>query len=333
MAFTVNLLFSGLSASVTPKKRSYVETYQVLLDAPSTAGVVADLSGLPFFGKQYPGYPSATCTERSASPEDDTRLKWIVNVTYETQDSEQNENQKTEEGELSDNPFDWRDRWEWIPQKYTVTSEDAICNTDGMKVRPKGKSGPAVNAAGDVFDPGIEKDVALRVLRVTKVEKSYPSWVENYENAINSDSFSIRKIGLFLNVKPFTAKMEPVQASLKYHQPKDGVEISYVEVVIEIVIKFDGWRAKVQNRGLNRRQIYLDKTDNGQTIVKANPGANQVLLDPTKKPVTPILDTDKNIIGQPALLDLNGQPLPWDAEPLYIEYLIYPELPFANLNI
>lgn len=334
MAVTsVSLLHTGQSSESALKQRSYTSVYQVQVSsATDSPTLVENDFRIPFLGAFYASDPFAICVSRTATRVESTRLVWTVAVRYETQDRE-DDDKKDDNGEESDDPFDWRDKWEFTASRETVPVEQARMLTEGVEVWPFGTYRKPCNAAGDVFDPPLEKPSTIRVLRITKILRAYPTWADKYEDSINNDTFTIRKPGLILKVLPFTAKLEPINASLDYHQPRQGQEIAFVRAIIELTIKKDNWHFFPLNHGFNRRQIYRDVTDNGNTLVRIAPGAGEELLDPKKAPTTAIKDRDGQEVRVPVLLDKQGQPLAIGQEPIHFRCAGYEEYPFAPLRL
>jgi hypothetical protein len=328
----VNPHYLGQSSNNNAKKRTYNGTYLVHVDNPEDGQTLVENDyRIPYYGKPFQfgnaSDPLAFCTDKRASRVSGTRLMWEVEVTWETKDQENDDN-NDDDGNPSDNPFDWRDKWSWGGAKFTGPLEKAILQSEEMpKIREKGKDGPPVNAAGDIFDPPEERDFSRGVLRITKFLENFPSSIDDeYQDAINSDTFTIRKPGLVRRFEPYTVKMEPLSGSLNYHKAQNGVEIAYVQVEYELVFRKDGWRFKVLNRGFNRRQQAGDQNDNGVTISSADQIANRA-----RRAV--IKDDDDHPPKVPVPLDWDGQPLASGKDPIFIVYSGYKELPFGKLRL
>lgn len=339
MAVTsVTPLYAGQASDSTPQKRTYSGVYQVQVSSASDGQtLVENYYLIPVYGSffQFGNAvdPLAVLVNKSSARAENTRLMWLVTCRWETQDQEQDKDQKDDDGEPSDNPFDWRDQWEFVGSKMPIPLSFATMRTPGVRVRPVGSGGPPVNAAGVVFDPPAERDFTNGILRITKFRSAFPAaQYRKYKDAINRDTFRIRKPGLDLMMLPFTAKLEPIQGSLQYHQPRDGAEIRYVKLVYEIALNELGWRFQLLNSGYDRRQDEGDKDDNGRTLSASDfPAPGQAGIPKARK--APIKDMDANETRVPILLDLEGQPQRPGDEPIYLEYSGYAELPFAPLRL
>lgn len=337
MAVTgVTLQYSGVSADNTKDRESYQEVYYVYIDAPVTdVSTILTAAGLPFYGKPYPGSATALCQTIRVAAHSETRTVYVVTANYESLDKQSQDQQKNDAGELTDNPSDWRDQVEWVPQKYTGPVENALYKgpEDMPDIRRIDDGGPCVNAAGDVYDPPPERDRSIRVLRITKFLPYFPvELANNYDLTINEDTFTITKQGLRFFVDKYKARFEPLQGALGYHQTRAGVEIPYWKVVIELALNHRGWRLKLLNQGINRRQLAGDTDDNGTVISTGDPDYDGYIN--TQKTTTRIKDRDRVDTDKPVLLDMRGQPyLSSTRPPIYLEYAAYPEMPFAPLNL
>ncbi len=337
MAVTdVMLRFQGQTSDTTSKKRSYSSVYRVIVDDPLDGQtVVENAPGIPFYGAFYIAGntvdPLAVCKTKRAARVEGTRLVWDVEVQYETPDGQDNKDDaknRDDDGKPSDNPLDWRDRWEWVGVKYTKPLEKATLAENLIpKVRQMGVVGPPVNAAGTVFDPPAEMDDSRALLRITKFMKTFPSKLASeYRDAVNSDTVRIKKPALDIMIEPYTAKLEPISGALQWWVRADGVQVPYCEVHFEIVMR-GTWRFNMLNRGYFRLLFPGAKDANGRELSPTDIIDGRVAQEA-------IRNQDGSFSDVPAMLDFDGQPLPKTSqEPRYIPYIGYPELPFAKLKL
>lgn len=339
-------LFQGESAESTPNKRIYIAVYQIESDDPEESpGVVANYSGLPVFGSSYPGDAAAVCVSRAPERSGDSRMFWMVNVRWETPDKQddkddnQDDTQRPDDdGNPSDDPFSWRDKWELSGSLRTKPATNCIIRTSNIsKIRKINSEGPAVNAAGTVFDPPPEIDDTMYVLTITKIKKEFPTDdFLNFKDAVNKDEVTITKPGFVRTFDRYTLKLAAITGSQQYHRNKKGQEILYVPVVYPLQINWDGWRENLANLGLDRRLVDGDRDDLGRQI-GYSPGSGFTLPDGTtfNGPFhTRIRDPDGHATQKPVLLDFNGQPLQPGKPPLYLLYSKYiNEREFGPLNL
>jgi hypothetical protein len=327
---SIRLLFAGQSSETSIEKRTYKAAWMVEVNNPQDNQVVVTNALSGRMGTVWAGFGigidvQAALKTLGANRVPDSRLWWIVEGSWETPGN-RDDRQRDENGNASDNPDDWRDQVERGSAKYTVPVEKAKIYTELQQLaRPVGSEGPVINAAGDVFDPPLEREESHGIYRIVRTRKTFPPNADDFENAINKDTFTISKPGLRRNFKPRTLKMEPITGSLQYHRRTDGREVAYWKITFEIHHNKNGWRTNVLNRGVNRRAMAGDKDDRGKVISELDLGTGK-----SKK--RRISDGDDFPSG-PVLLDINGQPLATNAQPVYLEYGFYEEKNFRELGI
>jgi len=260
--------------------------------------------------------------------EDRTKLRWLVTERYSTKAEEDKDKQKNEDGEPEDDPEKWRDELDISFRQVSRPVEKAINRTDLGKFRPKDQEGPVVNSALAVYDPPLEREQDIMVVRIVRRRKRYPAdvvWAR--KTTINDDDFTINKPkqGLVLPVKKFQAKMPPVTGSLFYIADKKGKQKPYWKLTFEVHIDDEfGWRQDVLDRGIHARALQGDPDGRGGTLSMS---ASLPLGAVLNRRVT---DSKGLPITEPVCLDGFGQPLTAGSPFVYLTYSIYPELPFGN---
>lgn len=153
------------------------------------------------------------------------------------------------------------------------------------------------NKAGQVFDPPLQVEEYRPVLTVTRNEASFNiALASDYVGAINSDNF--------LGVAPKYARLTNLGAS----SAKADSGGTYVEVNYEIEFARDPWNpVKLPNIG------FMELDDDGN-LVNAR-------------------DNDEEFANEPVKLDADGKRLADGAKAIPVEFDIYPERPFAVLNL
>lgn len=333
---SIRKLFAGQTGELSAKKVSYgaawmVEVSSELDDQPIILNALRPGLGTLFnWGLGFDLQASLQSLSCTRVP--DSRLWWLVEGNWESIENENDQEQRDEQGNSSDDPLDWRDRVERGAAKFTAPVEKAVLLTDLSGIgRAENSEGPVVNAAGDIFDPPIEVEEAHGIYRVTRNMRDFPTELaDEYENAINKESYTIRLPGMKKTFKPFTLKAEPIVGQLQYHPQKNGNVFAYWSVTSELHHNKKTWLHEPLNRGFNRRQAAGDPDGRGGTI------SNTDLVGPDGKPngkpgKALMTDAEDNPTG-PNNLDLNGQPLPPTAPPVYLKYRCYAALPFSKLN-
>ena len=173
------------------------------------------------------------------------------------------------------------------------------------------------------------------MFRLTRYSLAYNTAWDSIIDNVNSDQFTIKKPGLTKQVAQYTAKFEPPQATLMYHINRQGTEIPYWETKLELTIRLDTWRINVLNRGFAFRQQPGDIDDHGNKVPYpfATAGNDNGGMPATAAPRLARFHDARGNIVPPVLLDIKGQRLTQGSKPVYIQYSIYDETPFAPLQL
>lgn len=157
-----------------------------------------------------------------------------------------------------------------------------------------------VNSAGDPFDPPIMRDNSRRTVTITSNQAFVPTWVLSYQDAVNSDAINIDNIGIGVG----QAKCQQVSVS----PVRQRNDVTYRIVTLTIHLNNDGWGFKILDQGFRER----DDDNKLQQITNEADGS-----EPTA----------------PVLLDGSGkaQTDPTVASAVFLDYDIYPSLPFSAL--
>ena len=128
----------------------------------------------------------------------------------------------------------------------------------------------AVNSAGDPFDPPLMRDDSRRVFTVRKNVAVVPTWVLDYEDSVNSDSFSLKGLTLAIG----TIKMQKV--TVGELQSRNGTD--FLPLMFVMHHNKNGWHFKPLDAGFRE----LDY--NGDLVNILNPGDSEqptapVMLD------------------------------------------------------
>jgi hypothetical protein len=252
---------------------------------------------------------------------------WYVRLSYAPRDEEKEE-KPDENGNMTAVPVDWRDEINISSMQIGVPVERAIYRGGFVGVagalKANGDMFTPCNSAFVPFDPGLEKEMAIRVVRITKFRSEYNgNVIASRVNKVNSDNVNINKpaYNYVDNWGPLTARI--VSAGGQF-QSANGAK--YWRIDYEIHIHPDGWREDVVDRGLHARGMAGDPDGEGGTISMTGiaPGAPFVrhLMDINFVPIT-----------EPVLLNGDGQPLAPGLPPVFITYQKYDEVPFGPFNL
>jgi hypothetical protein len=135
-----------------------------------------------------------------------------------------------------------------------------------------------VNSAGDLFDPPNMMDDSRRIVTIQKNLAAVPAWILDYQDAVNSDSFSVDGFSIGVG----KAKMQSVAVA-----PKESRNsISFYPVTFTICLQRDGWKLEPLDCGFrfksgNQRKVAVsDDATSPSTPVLLN-GSGGVLANPT----------------------------------------------------
>lgn len=157
-----------------------------------------------------------------------------------------------------------------------------------------------VNSAGDYFDPPVLRDDSRPVLRVSV----------NMADPLPPDLFLLKdKVNNapFLGWDLHCAKCSPVRARQAFHPSVPGTGL-YWAVTLEIQFHEETWDPKILDQGLRK----LDATT----------------TPPTQKQIV----IDGSLATAPALLDGAGGVLENGADPVFLQFRVYPEADFSILG-
>lgn len=241
------------SANNTRGIRTYTDTYSVEVTSQSdTAYTAGSASGLPLVGQVHPDDFTAWCTSL------DVQLvggwKWYtVTANYSS------------EFELSENPLFEPAQITWDFEQF---QRPALADRSGDAV---------LNSAGDYYDPPAMRDDSRPIVSVTKNLSVVPTWILNYQDAINSSAFTVDGIVVAAEL----AKMNRVGISTV--QNRNGIQ--FRTVTMEIHLQRDGWALSLLDAG------YRKKSGTTRVIILSDDGT---------EPSTPIpLDGSGALLSNP----------------------------------
>lgn len=209
---------------------------------------------LPANGDAHPNNADATLRSLSGEAEKDKKNYFVVTANY----SAQARTVEEEEREAQPNPLGRSAKLKWRTVKYT-------------RAITKDKNGEAIlNSAGDPFDPPVEIQASHWMVDVTRNISAAPSWIIDYEDAINATSFYLG--GLLIPAR--VAKLSEIE--IGEQATESGVRHYPFRMSIEL--RRETWRLKILDQGLH---YYDDDAGEFKRAVDANmePTAGPVLLD------------------------------------------------------
>lgn len=258
--------------------------YQFFADAQTdNPWDVAANSFCPFVGAVHPYDWRLYCVDRSIVNADPWK-GWTVSTSWSS------------EREFNEDPLQDPIEIEWDSEQFQVP---LIVDRNGDAV---------LNSAGDPFDPPVMIDDSRRVVTVKKNLAAPPSWILSYQDAVNSDAFTLDGIPIAVG----EAKLQRVSVG-KWNY-RNGVAFRTVNMVIHL--QKNGWHQKPLDAGF-RMKVTISGEEKRQLITMTNEDGG------TEYPVVP------------APLDFAGAPL---ADPTFTtcqfhDFEGYEELPFSVLPL
>lgn len=264
-----------------------IRTYSIthLVEAGSQydgVNTITAVSGLPLIGWLHPEDSGAYCNGLDVTNPDPWK-HWEVTATYSSKWPVY-EDPTAEPAIIGP----------WTTSKY---QQPLVFDYDDKLV---------LNSAGDFYDPPVMKDFNRRVVTVQKNVASVPSWILDYEDAVNSAAFTLG--GLLIGAGK--AKCDSVEISIPLYRN----DIKYYTVSMSFHLSRIGWKTRVLDAGFRE----LNDAEDGLQLIK--------VIN---------LDGQAEYPPMPVPLDGSGHKLtlPTPATAVYKEYQSYRELPFSALPL
>ena len=264
----------------------YVRVYRVTTDdATDTAEDILSHASCPGWGNYHPDNTHAFVKSRTATNEAFSKKVWIATIQYSTSSKE-----------YQSSPLD-------DPAKVTWDTEQF------QRVAFKDKDGDAiVNSATDFYDPPPERDDSRWAVVVSKNVAAVPTWLIDYQDAINSVPFVIGG----LTIAAYAAKMQAIRiCDIQWRE-----SVSFYVLTMTITLAKDTHILKVLDQGFNK----LVSGSGGDTLTKIFiPDADGTDVEATT----------------PVLLDGSGAQLtsPSPSTAVFNEHHVYAELDFNALPL
>lgn len=340
MAVTsVSLHFNGTTGGRTNDgKVEYTAAYLVTTDTVrDQTAVICDhfknAGNLPYLNKPYAfandSDPSAICSGIDPRRQANSATSWIVTFKYSTPQGKKDEDEpdrkeKDADGNLTNNPELWRERWD-ISFTQRMVEEHKLVYRGGMQgagAIPVNTVTPMINSCLEPFIPPPEKEHDITVYRRSFYKTGWDgALADQFQGKVNANAFDVNRadLRLMFHVNPFCMRMKSLGASLEYINAAPWWNWN-----LEFWVDPLGWRKVVADRGLNRRATEGYATGRGYVFAEGD------FVDGRAR-LIPILDTDGNPIRTPVLLDGAGGPLVTNAtfpEPVWLTYSLYDEIDF-----
>lgn len=273
--------------------------------------------------------PRAICDSLDPRREGDSGTVWRVAAHFA--DDQKQEEGEDENGNPTDNPENFALEIDFRYNKVrrpAITGEyiegfgfDAAQRIAGVPA-PQ----PITNSAFVPYDPPLERDAVTELLSITGnfVGQVDGQSMGRFYNAVNSEAYVI------FRVNGFSYSAEKYQSKIQDIKPvrKRSAGLLFWRITFEIETDREfGWRQKVLDQGMHRRQCAGDPDGFGGTISSASLKNGQARH-------AAILDQQGHPVTSPVLLNGNGQPLdPCLEDPIFITWRIYPERSYQTIPL
>ena len=268
---------AGRTAQNNKGARTYQRRFKLettsQADGPYAVGSNANL---PIIGNAHPEDANAFCV--SLDVQNSSPWKgWTVTANY------------SDERTIDDTPTDDAASISWGSEQF---QKPAVFDLSGKLI---------VNSAGDPFDPPAMMDDSRRVVTVEKNLAVVPTWILDYQDAVNSDTFTIDGIAIAIG----KAKMQAVTVGPR--QRRNGTIFRTVNFTIHL--QREGWLLDILDAGFRR------KISGGRENIR-NSG-------------------DGELPTAPVPLDGNGQPIddPTPTNCVFLQFAVYKTRAFSSLPL
>lgn len=330
---------SGVRAGTNPQgpdvESEYASEYVVKCDSASDGPVTIfdyfrSHAELPYLGRIYQHGTTrdgnAVCTRMRPTFMEKSAEPWVWRVGFDF-GPRQVESSTSKPPPGDNNPYNEADDYSCDAQMISVPVRKAryisgLKGTPAARRRP-GSVGPVHNSALVTYDPPLEIEVPVKVLRITRSIAQYDDvfW-SGFEGRVNSDdvNFSRPAYGFFSFADKYKSRFVGASPSLQF-TPRG---LPYWRVTWEFHNHPFGWRPEVLDRGLSALAEHGEPNGMGGQF---SPGDFPNGVPPTRR----LLDAHSLPIAEPVNLDGAGQPLKDGKPAVYLIYATYEEISFAGL--
>lgn len=311
-----------------------VETNTVRDQTAVICDYFKNAGNLPYLNKVYSygndNDPSAICSGIFPERQTDSQTSWLVRFDYATpegskkEDDEPDRKEKDNNGNLTNDPTQWREKWDIGFTQRTIECEKVIYRggMTGGRAIPVNSVTPMINSAREPFIPQPDKEHDITVYRRSFYKAEWTSdLAETYQGKVNENALNVQRFDICLNFNAaqYCARIKSIGGGLEWIN-----NFPFWLWSIEVWVDPLGWRKVVADRGLNKMASDGYATGRGSNYTAADFVAGRSRL-------VPILDASGDPIRTPVLLDGNGDPLiTGDAfpNPIWLTYTIYDEINF-----
>jgi hypothetical protein len=295
---------------VTGTEVTEERVFLVQSDTPFESGYTLYSSGLiPVYLSVHPTNPYSRMKDFTYS-QPDGKLAYTVTVHYDNKPITQDDRNK----EFL-NPLDRPAKTKWDKRKEVVPMERDV------------HGNPIVNSAGEYFDPPPEKTETLWMLKVEKNVETRPTWLAEYEDAINDADLVIP--GVFTAPKG-CAKL--VIDDLGDEMEENDITFFVLKYTLEFRKKPDPTNC------YDGKDFSTSVTPTGWQMVALNQGLKQLQLtgSPPTLQMENMTDDNGDTLTAPYPLDLSGRKISGDTQEELLDairWLVWDQYESKDLSV
>ena len=334
--------------TVTYQTKWIVQTNDALDQVNTVLNYFRNDSTLPYYGRSFrygnDVNPDVICIGLGAEKRESNRFIWDVTAEYETQagsgfpagtgSSALPEDFEPIEMDVSETSvtipvyiarYHSGGKGAFHANRTKMNNDEA----DFLRGRPAFgggllKGGPVVNSANVIYDPPLEMEVDIEIVRITA---SYAEFEGNlwwqWRGHVNEAAGALTHRRL--KYSNYWAKQTARVHSIGGRPTVSNKNRLYWRITFEFWINPLTWRDFIPDRGLLRAAGSGDVNGRGATYSSTDILNGMARTEPIKGP------DQLTDITEPVLLDGNGQPLDKGYPPVYLEYQKYGERDFNPL--
>lgn len=276
--------------------------------------------------------PTSICKSVDANWTEKSAGQFIVTANYEpAQGNFQQEEQPDNTGRNTTNPLLWADEVDVSYSSISIPVEAAEFRGFAPsplvnRHMPIGSFRPITNSALKPYDPSIEEEAQIKIIRITKHSAfSQVEQFNKYIGAINSDTVTINKpaYGIRDTFGPFRAYIKGLSGTFAI---TNGIRHWRQTIEVHVSPLIFGWLRPIVDRGLDARRGQGDPDGRGGVVSEADLTTAGVIGH------EPIKDKEGVPITEPVLLDGDGQPRKPGENAVYLLYNVRAVQPFSSIR-
>lgn len=207
--------------------------FQLISDIPNESpAVVLGHSTLPQLGDFFPGSTEVRLFSRTPSRDEKSRTNWMVDLEYKSIFS-QEERDRTSHRNPLDRAATIEIETRKVMRAYRRVKKSNFYKVYTTAIEDTFEMRAAANSATDPYEPVYEAPAIERVILIKKNLPFFPLWFLEYEDAVNSDEFTLTAYGQPVVIPRGCGKVGEIR--IPKAKQENGTE--YVQLSYQIVVR------------------------------------------------------------------------------------------------